>query len=78
MQNIRIEVGGKEEINITVESGSGEVTSTIERDTPDYNAAIDGMESLLLALACEELLTEGDALTRAVVTALEAMAEAYT
>lgn len=71
---------------------SGEVVSTIERepvldlecdsqefiDGIQYNAAVNTVESLLLALACEGLLMEGDALNKAVQTAMQTLVESFT
>lgn len=80
---------GPESITIkTYDTGfglTGDVVSTIERNDAadgiealEYNAAVDAVESLLLALACEGLLTEGDALNKAVQTAMQTIAESYT
>ena len=59
-------------------SGSGFIESSLERDDNDaYNAAIDGLESLLLALAAQGLPVDSPKHVAAVQITLEAIANQY-
>lgn len=42
-----------------------------------FNAAVDGMESLLLALACEGVQVDGKQFKKAITTALDKIANEY-
>lgn len=66
-------------IVVTVNGSGGTVLSNLkvndpEEDTSEYNAAIDGMESLILALACTgQFNLKSPAFKEAIVTTLDAI-----
>ena len=72
------------DIVIELDGGSGNISSNLH-ETPneaimedadevrDYNSAIDGMESLILACACSGVDVESTAFLEAIETALEAI-----
>lgn len=67
---------GKQSIDITLNgSGGGTVSTTFGEDgETEYNAAIDGIESLLLALAIAGVDIETAQFREAIETAIEACA----
>jgi hypothetical protein len=76
--------GGTAEINVSVEDGGGEIVSTglkelsiIEEEDNLYNAAVDGVESLVLALACAGVDIERPQIKTAVQTAVDAIGDNY-
>jgi len=70
--------GGK--FDITVEKDGGSITSKglkvswpVEEEEITFNAAIDGLESFLLSLACEGIDLHDSRIKRALETALESI-----
>jgi hypothetical protein len=67
-------------VTLSDDGTSGTITSTLKEENsrevgndPEYEAAIDGMESLILALACQGYGIELRAFGRAVQTTIDAI-----
>ena len=76
---IRLPVGGMEihlqRENTDEKSGGGSITSQLKEPGNDfYNAAIDGMESLILAHACAGIDVRSPAYIKGIETAIDAVA----
>jgi hypothetical protein len=73
-----IHVGDAPMLHLIVSGGAGRIATNLEREDPktvgdvQYNAALDGIESFLLALACAGVDVSGDAFGEALQTAMEA------
>ena len=84
-QVVRIKVSAQEALVFErLPNGSAGMISAMELEPPDdggvpsYNAAIYGMEAVLLALFSAGLLVESPALNIAVATAVQNLVESYT
>lgn len=83
MKTINLKFGDYE-IEIQVEGMTGRVFSNL-RDTDSdavgvddpFNAAVDGMESLLLAMACQGVDLETDAMSESIQTAIDSISNEY-
>lgn len=67
-------------IAVTVRDGSGQITSDLkshDEDAGEFNAAIDGMESLILALAVNGFDVESPKFAQAVQTTLDAIGNQF-
>lgn len=73
-----LEIDG-ETIDVQVEEDGGLITSSISEgvDDPQLAAALDGLESLILAHACEGIDITSPAYKEGIQTALEAIGNNY-
>ena len=67
-------------ISLRIDGQGGAITSSLKDDSESsyYNDAIDGMESLLLALACAGVGIESPAVHEAIETAVDAISNHAT
>jgi hypothetical protein len=74
MKTITLPVYG---IVVTLGDGGGSITSELHEDVEpnEYNAAIDGVESLILAHACAGVNVESSGYLEGIETAVNAIAQ---
>lgn len=69
------------DVQIDIVDGGGSITSSLMSEEGledlEYNAAINGIESLVLAMACEGLDVESKSFLRALETTVEAIGNQY-
>lgn len=80
---MKIQLNDNNWFEINTENGGGSISSNFRQDSIpsnisdediEYNAAVDGIESLLLAMACEGIPLDTPHMKRAIWTALESAA----
>jgi hypothetical protein len=78
MKDIRLPIGGHEVIIHLTGDGGGSIQSDLkdyeDEDAGDYNSAIDGIESLILAHACAGVDIVSKAYVEGLQSALDAIA----
>jgi hypothetical protein len=76
----RIDLGG-DFININTANGGGGLTNSLHTDRNgrqrQYNASIDGLETLLLSLACREIDVSGAKFKEAIKNSIEILSNEY-
>lgn len=79
MKNITLYIPGGQLIELKVAGASGQITSNLHDKTAGrkYNAAINGLESLVLAQACAGIDVETPEYMEALTTALDAIENSY-
>ena len=75
----RLELDG-DEISLRIKDGSGGLMSTLksEEESEEYNSAIDGMESLILAMACKGFNIESREFVECVKETVEHICNHFT